>query len=121
MDATQASRDDLAAALSSVPGVDGHPARPPVLETGQAWPTWLNRVRFTGCSFLDTFYVWLVVAAADEASTVAYADTVMSPVWHALETVCDVVTAEGLVISLEPGPAALPVLRYTVTKIGSDQ
>lgn len=120
MDATQASREALAAALSTVDGVDGHPSRPPIPSTGQAWPTWVSRIRFNGCTFSDTFYCWLVVSAADEESTVAFAHSVLTPVWHALETVCDVVSAEGLVITLE-GPSGLPVVRYTVTILGSDE
>jgi hypothetical protein len=113
---TQADRQVIADALSTVSGVDGHPSRPPVLEQGTAWPQWANSSRYGACALLDRWWVWLVVAAGDEQSISEYADAMTVPVWNALDEVTQVELVEPLALETDPsGTQAVPVLRYTVS------
>jgi len=81
-----AHRNEIAAALSTVPGVTGYPRRPTAVKAGDAWPLWRGAERSDGFTFVQTFAV-IVALPGDEAQADTNADTAAEPLAEALEPI----------------------------------
>lgn len=78
-------RQDIAAALSSVVGVNGYPYRPSVPKAGDAWVSLANSKRVDPVNFEDTWRV-LVFLPQTETSAEAWRDAYQLLIVNALES-----------------------------------
>jgi hypothetical protein len=99
-------RDDLAAALSSVPGVTGSPIRPRAAKTGNGWPRWAGAERDQGV-LADSWHVLILVPDDARAQDQWIADHLQSLV----EAITPVAYIEEIGF-LEGEPSA--TLQFTV-------
>lgn len=90
------TRAEIAAALSTVPGVTGYVKRPNVVKAGSAWPLFQNAERGPGLSFLANWRV-VVALGGDEADATEKLDELLVQIAVALDPVAFV------------GPAATPI------------
>lgn len=79
-------RADLAAALDTVPGIQGSEYRPAAIKTGDAWPLLSQLERGEGLAFTGTWRV-LVVLSSDERTASDQTDTLVPALVDALEPV----------------------------------
>jgi hypothetical protein len=109
------TRDAIAAALSTVPGITGSAHEPPTKAAGQAWPVWRDSVTLNGCDAVTVnWYVYVVLPAGDLNTPADAADPLVLPISHALhDTSLTVERWEPWQLQFGPD-AAIPVLRYTV-------
>jgi len=110
------TRSDIAAAVSSVPGVVSTPDRPPTLDAGASWPVLRNeRVTMGGCALEVRWYVLVVGPGGEEASTIASTDPILGPLVAALKGAGLVIEEVAPVrIPVEPGNAGVPAVRVAV-------
>jgi hypothetical protein len=108
------TRSQIAAALSTVPGVTGEPLEPPTKGAGQAWPVWRDSVVQGGCDvFQVNWYVYVVLPNGDMNAPADAADPLVVPLAQAIHST-------GLTVErwepfqLVMGPDnTIPVLRYS--------
>ena len=110
------TRSDIAAALGAVPGVTATADRPPVLDAGASWPVLRNeRVTMGGCALEVRWYVLVVGAGGEEASTIASTDPILGPLIAALKSAGLVIEEVAPVrLPVEPGNAGVPAVRVAV-------
>lgn len=77
------AREQVAAALSSVPGVTGHVRRPGTARPGDAWPLLGSLVRGPGYTWEITWRV-LVLLPGDESAAADWIDATADAVLDAL-------------------------------------
>lgn len=80
------TRQDIAAALSTVAGIHGHPARPTTLGVGDAWPQWGGGVPHAG-ALENTWRMLIVLPQADDVTADAFADSHGEALLEALQPV----------------------------------
>jgi hypothetical protein len=97
------TRQAIAAALSRVTGIHGHPARPTALSEGDAWPQWRGSEKAGGHAFTNTWAV-LVVLPADDVSADAFVDAHGEQLVNALRPVLYVSALTPAEIPSEAGP-----------------
>lgn len=68
------TRLDIAAALSTVTGINGHPARPSALNEGDAWPQWGGSEYAGGHAYTNAWRVLVVLPQADDITADAFVD-----------------------------------------------
>lgn len=113
------SRQQIADALSTIPGVSGHPDQPPAPVPGQGWPQWQRTVYAAGagCTAIPDTQEWdvlLLLPALDPHS----GDQLRDQVAAALSTVGTVTEARPDSIPLQPDQPSTPVVRFTLTTSG---
>lgn len=96
------SREDIAAALSTVDGVKGYPTRPDVLFPGDAYPLFGSAERGPGLAFLATWRIILVLGN-DEALAMTRTEELVTDVAAALDPVAFVETFVPFAISTQGG------------------
>jgi hypothetical protein len=97
---TAATRQDIATALSTVPGLHGYPARPTVMTVGDGWPQWAGRTYAGGHAYANQWNVLIVLPQTDDVTADSYADEHGEQIIDALRPVMFV---DGL------QPAKIPV------------
>ncbi len=115
------TRDAIARALSTVPGVTGQATPPDLPGPGTAWPAWAGATPGTNCGLTDQWFVFLVLPNPTIAATVEAADALVDATWAALLDVGEVSIVEPAQITpADPAGAgqALPALRFTMTTVG---
>jgi hypothetical protein len=106
-------RADIAAALSSAPGVTGHPYRPSTPATGDAWPLLGPGTRDAGTAFRVAWVV-RVFMPQDERAAEEWWDTHWPHLFEALEH--NVGNVQGFVPTL----LAKDQLAYDITMIAEE-
>lgn len=108
------SRADIAAALSTVPGITGSALEPPSKAPGQGWPVWRESVVIGACvAYTANWYVFVVLPNGDLHTPPDAADPLALPLAQALHsTGLTVERWEPYQMVLGPDNA-IPVLRFT--------
>lgn len=83
----QAKRAEIAAALSTVDGVRGFPARPNTPTTGDAWPRWGGSERDDISGQFVRTWMAVVQLPADDTAADAWIDAREDALWAALDPV----------------------------------
>lgn len=104
-------RAELAAALSTVPGLRGHPYRPGTVQPGDAWSLLSSLERDEGLAFLVTWRV-LVVLPGDERAASDRIDELVPLLVDALEPAAFVDTIEP--VKIETGAGDMYALQVNV-------
>lgn len=111
----------IAQALSTVPGVTGTEAAPPVLTPGAGWPKWTSAGPGPYGGLIDSWHVFVVLPNATLLTTVQAADPLVDAVWAALLDVGEVSLVEPDTLP-QGDPATtgqgIPALRFTMTTAG---
>ncbi len=68
------TRQDIAAALSTVAGIHGHAVRPAAMNEGDAWPQWRGGVPRAG-AVENTWSVLIVMPQANDITADGFADS----------------------------------------------
>ena len=107
------TRDQMAGALSSIPGLTGSPYRPQTPGSGAAWPVWLSTgVEQGGCARIVRWYVLAAQSAADEPTASEQAATLVELLIGTLRALGLVVElVEPVRLPIESGQAGIPALR----------
>lgn len=109
-------RADIAAALSTVPGITGMVSPPVSPVAGDAWPVWARSEIVTmGRGWATTWDVWVILPNSTTADTIDAADPLIDPVGNALSRV-------GAVLGVQPDRVlaqantsnAAPALHFTL-------
>jgi hypothetical protein len=97
------TRQDIATALSRVTGINGHPARPTVLNEGDAWPQWRGGTPHA-YAIENTWAVLIVLPQADDVTADSFADAHGEALIEALRPVMFVDSLVPAEIPSEAGP-----------------
>jgi hypothetical protein len=108
-------RDDIVAALATVPGLSPSPTTPSVITAGAAWPVWASSTWVTIGYWRTLWYVFVALENSDAETTTMAGDPLVDLVGQALAAA----GLGGLVV--EPWSWAMdenrsrtvPVLRFT--------
>ena len=115
------TRERVAAALSTVPGVTGQPTPPAAATAGQGWPVWVTAAPDSYAGLRSTWHVLVALPNPDSISTIDAADPLVDQVWAALLDVGEVTAVDpvGLAVA-EPAQSGqeLPGLRFTLLTSG---
>jgi hypothetical protein len=96
------TRQDIADALSEVPGINGYPSRPNVMAEGDAWPQWRGSEYAGGHAYINNWVV-LVVLPKGDVSADAFADSHGEQLVDALRPVMSVQSTTPAEIASEGG------------------
>lgn len=113
------TRDQIVAALASVPGLSPSPTTPETIVDGSAWPAWVSTTWLNTQGAVRTrWYIFVALTAGDREATALEGDPLVEAVGNALWRVAQMGGRGGLVIepwqfAVEPGGQAVPVLRFT--------
>ena len=111
------TREQILGALSGA-GLSPHPTMPPAPGAGDAWPRWRNTRwanNVPGGVRLGSWWVYVALPNASTDTTVAEADPIVESIGDALMALdLHIELVEPLQLPVEPGGAAIPVLRYSV-------
>jgi hypothetical protein len=110
------TREQIAAALSTVPGVTGEALEPPTKGAGQAWPIWRDTVTLNGCDAVTVnWYVYVVMPGGDMNAPPEAVDPIALPISRALrDTGLTVERWEPYqLINWQQPDSAIPVLRFS--------
>ncbi len=94
------TRDELALALSTVPGVTGHQRKPKVPTLGDAWPLLESADRGPGDAFAGTWRV-LVFLGGDEFAATTFLDDTLPLLVAALDPVAYVDSARPALTTIQ--------------------
>lgn len=109
------AREDILAALATVPGLSPHPSQPPAIAAGTAWPVWRSSTWANRCLALGTWWVYVALPAAALDVTVAEADPLVEVIGLALMGAgLQVTLVEPYRIAVTDQADGVPVLRYSV-------
>jgi hypothetical protein len=111
------TRADIAAALSTVPGVTGHAIPPATATAGDAWPVWASTAFLTYTDFETAWDIYLLLPAADLDATVGEADPRVVEVAWALASVGVVTTVGPARIVAERNGNPVPALHFAITTV----
>ena len=107
--------EQLAQALSVVPGLAPSPWRPNVVTAMSAWPEWSGAMPLTDCTQDETFDVLVVLPQGSPATTAKTRRNLIPAVADALRDVGAYITGSGpVVITLDQGSAGPPGLRVSI-------
>lgn len=81
------TRDEIAAALSTVEGITGYARRPAASKAGDAWPLWRSGERADGYAYTHTWVIVIVLPGTDEATADAFVDARLDDIDDALRAV----------------------------------
>lgn len=98
-----ATRQAIAAALSTVSGVAGYASRPTAVTSGDAWPQWAGSERDVASGFIESWVVLVVLPAADEITADSFADDHQAALIAALRPVLFVDSFAPARLSTEAG------------------
>src|SRR5262249_13326192 len=108
-------RDDIAAALAVIPGLDPKPYQPDTLHPGECWPLWVRTTWLTDCSHEETYDVNMVLPAGAPALTSQVADALPDPVFEALSQLGAYIDAAEPASTIgQDGGNPIPLLRVTI-------
>jgi hypothetical protein len=93
-------RNALAAAISTVEGLKGYPARPNLINVGDGWPQWRGAQR--GDDRIAFANTWMVVIAlpADELTADDQIDQYGEPLFEALSPLLYITAVEPAVLPM---------------------
>jgi hypothetical protein len=107
-------RDDLAAALSAIAGIDAKSYPPDTAHPGECWPMWQRTTWLTDCSHEETWQILVVLPAGAPAATAEASDALLDPIFEALSDVGAYIdAAEPAFMTGQDGGAPIPLLRVT--------
>jgi hypothetical protein len=113
------SREQLVAALATVPGLSASPNVPDVPTEGAAWPTWVQTT-FAGSLALPgraTYDVYALLPAGYATTTVEAADGLLGQLVSVLWLLAVVELAEPVQVRFD-SQTAMPGLRLRITMRG---
>jgi hypothetical protein len=118
MSALSDTRDEIAAALSTVTGITGSPYPPRVIARGMGWPEWSYSEPSTYLGDQTTWLVHVVLPAGTVDAIAAAADEIVDELTEALDAVAAVTRYEpSSFIPDAGGDQTLPAITYTVTTV----
>ena len=107
-------RDDLAAALAAIPGLDMKAQQPDTLTPGAAWPMWVRTTWLTDCAREETWQVIVVLPSGSPESTADAADGLLQPIFAALSAAGAYIDEAAPTSMLtQEGGSPVPLLRVT--------
>jgi hypothetical protein len=108
------TREQIVAALDSI-GLAASPTTPDVISDGSAWPAWVSTTWVNAAGQRELrWYVFVALTAGDRNATVAEGDPLVEQLIAALWGIgLKPELIEPMQWAVEPGAAALPVLRVT--------
>lgn len=108
------ARELVAAALSTVPGVTGHPVQPASPSPGQAWPEWRRTAYTDSCGAIPDPADWEVVLVLPALDPTAV-DDLRDEVAAALSTVAETTEAVPDTVQLQADGTGAPAIRFTIS------
>ena len=110
------TREQIAAALSTVPGITGEALEPPTKSPGQAWPVWRESIVTGACdTFTTNWFIFVVLPNGDMNAPVDAGDDFVVPLAVAIHSAG--LTVERWepyqLINWQYPDAPIPVLRYS--------
>jgi len=115
MSVAQTTRADIAYALSTVEGVTGYEVQPNTPTTGDAWPVWAQTEFVSMVAFTMTWDVYVVLPAADLATTTAEADPWAESIAWALSKIGVVNWVQPSRVMTDPVSNAAPALTFNIS------
>jgi len=112
------SRDDIVAALNAA-GLNGQPTKVGPISAGDAWPAW-RATRWANAAVggvrLGSWFVFVALPGGGVDVTTAEADPLVEVIGAQLIAAgLQIEVCEPYQWPVEPGTAAVPLLRYSVT------
>lgn len=108
-------RDDIAAALATVAGIDPKPYQPNSPHPGECWPRWIRTTPINDCAAEQTFQVLVVLPAGSPETTAMTADTLIPEMTRALSGLGAYIDwSEPLAMPAQDGGSLLPLLSITI-------
>jgi hypothetical protein len=112
------TRQDIADALSTLPGITGQPLPPRVMAPGIGWPEWTRTEPLTATGDRITWAVHVTLPAGSPEATVMEADALTGALLDALYELGEIQTLEPTTVIVQQGGAAgLPCLTATLTTV----
>jgi hypothetical protein len=108
------SRAAVVTALASLPELSATPTVPQTITTYSAWPVLARAEPLNWCIDQATWFVFVALPAGNSATTVAAGDQTVDDLLPALKPVGKVTAVEPWSWPVEPGQAAVPVIRFTL-------
>lgn len=108
------TRVQIAAALDGI-GLAASPTTPTVISDGSAWPAWVSTAWVNAAGQRETrWYIFVALTGGDRDATVAEGDPLVEQLMAALWGIgLKPEQIEPMQWAVEPGAAAVPVLRVT--------
>jgi len=108
------TREEIAAALSAVPGITGYPSSPSAIVAGAAWPAWAQTRWLNVAARQVQWYIFVSLSSGSHEASVLEADGLIEAVGVALADI----GLGGLIVepwfwATEPGQQPTAVLRFT--------
>lgn len=108
------TRQDIATALGTVPGLASSDVTPDNVVAGAAWPVWTRSTLVTGCYWKTEWAVFVALTAGQGDATSAEGDPLVDAVGSVLSGIgLGAVTCEPWSWPVEVGGQTVPVLRFT--------
>ena len=98
----EATREELAAQLSTVEGVKGYAKRPTILTPGDAWPLLGSIGDRSGAAFQVTWRV-IVILGKDEAAAIDKAEALLPELFEAIDPVAYVDGGQPFAVPTQGG------------------
>ncbi len=92
------TRVEIATALSTVAGINGHRVRPSTLNDGDAWPQWRGAIP-RAHAYLNTWAIMIVMPQSDDIAADQFADDHLADLLDALREVIFVDSIEPAVLN----------------------
>jgi hypothetical protein len=116
---TQVGRAEIAAALSTVDGVEGVPVPPTTPAPGTGWAVWSTRTPVNDCLAEVTYYVYVTLPAGQQSAAVE-ADAIVWDVEAALGGLGSLVATDPVALANGTGGESIPAIRCTL-KVESEK
>lgn len=109
------TRDDIADALATIPGLAASPSTPATITDGSAWPVWVSTRWVNAAGQRETsWWVFVALTAGDRDASIAEGDPLVEQLMAALWAIgLKPEQIEPMQWAVEPGGQAVPVLRVT--------
>jgi hypothetical protein len=98
-----ATRQAIAAALSTLEGITGHAARPDVMSEGDGWPQWAGMEWYGGRAYTQKWNVLVVTPTLDDVTADHFVDERGTAIIQALQPIFFVDKAEPAKITTDAG------------------
>jgi len=109
-----AHRDLIVRQLATLPGLAANPSWPAPVVAGSAWPVWLSTQWVTESIIRSRWFVYVVLPAGNQQTTVSASDEAVMVVGAVLWPIGQIQNSEPAAVPAEQGGATLPAVLFTL-------